>query len=123
MKYFTRARTSPPEDTAKDIKEILTLVQPQLRKVDEAIQVQAGKFDDAISGYVAYALESTGKRLRPALALLVGGATCRDVGEAAASAGITLHGLALEAASLEQAFMALTHDASEFATADEKVSR
>ena len=75
MKYFTRARTSPPEDTAKDIKEILALVQPQLRKVDEAIQVQAGKFDDAISGYVAYALESTGKRLRPALALLVGGAT------------------------------------------------
>ena len=75
MKYFTRARTSPPEDTAKDIKEILALVQPQLRKVDEAIQEQAGKFDDAISGYVAYALESTGKRLRPALALLVGGAT------------------------------------------------
>ena len=75
MKYFTRARTSPPEDTAKDIKEILALVQPQLRKVDEAIQLQAGKFDAAISGYVAYALESTGKRLRPALALLVGGAT------------------------------------------------
>ena len=75
MKYFTRARTSPPEDTAKDIKEILALVQPQLRKVDEAIQEQAGKFDAAISGYVAYAVESSGKRLRPALALLVGGAT------------------------------------------------
>ena len=75
MKYFTRARTSPPEDTAKDIKEILALVQPHLKKVDETIQDQANKFDPAIAGYVAYALESTGKRLRPALALLVGGAT------------------------------------------------
>ena len=75
MKYFTRVWTSPPEDTAKDIKEILSLVQPHLRKVDEAIQVQAGQFEPAIAGYVAYALESSGKRLRPALALLVGGAT------------------------------------------------
>ena len=75
MNYFTRVSTSQSEDTSKGIKEILSLVRPDLQKVDEAIHVQASQFDEAISGYVAYALESSGKRLRPALALLVGGAT------------------------------------------------
>ncbi|MEI8341679.1 MAG: polyprenyl synthetase family protein, partial [Verrucomicrobiota bacterium] len=35
----------------------------------------AKEFDPAVEGYVAYACESNGKRLRPALALLSGGAT------------------------------------------------
>ncbi len=75
MNYFTRVSTSQPEETSKGIKEILSLVQSDLQKVDEAIHLQASQFDEAISGYVAYALESSGKRLRPSLALLVGGAT------------------------------------------------
>ncbi len=58
-----------------DIKEILLLVEPHLRAVDRAIQQQTEQFDPAIAGYVSYALGSSGKRLRPALALLVGGAT------------------------------------------------
>lgn len=57
------------------MKDILALVEPHLREVDAAIQRQCEAFDPAISGYVAYALGSSGKRLRPALALLVGGAT------------------------------------------------
>ena len=36
---------------------------------------QARTFDPAVEGYVSYACESSGKRLRPALALLAGGAT------------------------------------------------
>jgi octaprenyl-diphosphate synthase len=75
VNYFTRVSTSQPEETSKGIKEILSLVQSDLQIVDEAIHVQASQFDEAISGYVAYALESSGKRLRPSLALLVGGAT------------------------------------------------
>jgi octaprenyl-diphosphate synthase len=75
VNYFTRVSTSQPEETSKGIKEILSLVRSDLQKVDEAIHLQASQFDEAISGYVAYALESSGKRLRPALALLVGGAT------------------------------------------------
>lgn len=75
MNYFTRVSTSQSEETSKGIKEILSLVQSDLQKVDEAIHLQASQFDEAISGYVAYALESSGKRLRPSLALLVGGAT------------------------------------------------
>jgi octaprenyl-diphosphate synthase len=75
VNYFTRVSTSQPEETSKGIKEILSLVQSDLQTVDDAIHVQASQFDEAISGYVAYALESSGKRLRPSLALLVGGAT------------------------------------------------
>src|SRR5207253_8944605 len=36
---------------------------------------QAAAFDPALEGYVVYALGSRGKRLRPLLALLAGGAT------------------------------------------------
>jgi octaprenyl-diphosphate synthase len=43
--------------------------------VEERIRGQAKAFDPAVEGYVAYAIESHGKRLRPALALLAGGAT------------------------------------------------
>ena len=68
MNYFTRVSTSQPEETSKGIKEILSLVRSDLQKVDEAIHLQASQFDEAISSYVAYALESSGKRLRPALA-------------------------------------------------------
>jgi octaprenyl-diphosphate synthase len=43
--------------------------------VEERIRQQARAFDPAVEPYVAYAIESHGKRLRPALALLAGGAT------------------------------------------------
>src|SRR5262249_11784782 len=39
------------------------------------IAQQASAFDPAIEGYVVYAVGSRGKRLRPLLALLAGGAT------------------------------------------------
>ena len=50
-------------------------VQPQLDEVDRRIAAQASAFDPAIEGYVSYALGSGGKRLRPLVALLSGGAT------------------------------------------------
>ncbi len=37
--------------------------------MEERIRAQAREFDPAVEGYVAYACESSGKRLRPALAL------------------------------------------------------
>jgi octaprenyl-diphosphate synthase len=51
------------------------LVQPQLDEVEARISQQAAAFDPAIEGYVSYAVGSRGKRLRPMLALLSGGAT------------------------------------------------
>ena len=66
-------------DTTKDksaaLKGTFELINSQLYSVEERIRQQARAFDPAVEGYVAYAIESHGKRLRPALALLAGGAT------------------------------------------------
>lgn len=50
-------------------------VQSQLEEVENRIARQAAAFDPAVEGYVAYAIGGRGKRLRPLLALLSGGAT------------------------------------------------
>ena len=63
-----RSRSGPLARVAK-------LVQPQLEEVEKRIAQQASAFDPAIEGYVAYATGGRGKRLRPLLALLAGGAT------------------------------------------------
>lgn len=57
------------------LQSSLELINAQLYSVEERIRQQARAFDPAVEGYVAYAIESHGKRLRPALALLAGGAT------------------------------------------------
>ena len=57
------------------LKHTFELINSELYAVEERIRAQARAFDPAVEGYVAYALESTGKRLRPALALIAGGAT------------------------------------------------
>lgn len=59
----------------KEIKATFELINAPLYSVEERIRAQAREFDPAVEGYVAYACESSGKRLRPALALLSGGAT------------------------------------------------
>ena len=51
------------------------LVRTEVLKVEQAIQEQARAFDPALEGYVSYVCKSSGKRIRPALALLAGGAT------------------------------------------------
>lgn len=57
------------------LARVTQTVQTQLDEVEARIAQQAGEFDPAIEGYVAYAIGSRGKRLRPLLALLSGGAT------------------------------------------------
>jgi octaprenyl-diphosphate synthase len=57
------------------LKETFELINSELYAVEERIRAQSRAFDPAVEGYVAYAVESSGKRLRPALALLAGGAT------------------------------------------------
>lgn len=78
MKSFT---TLGPKDTvippaaAKSIQHTFELINAQLYSVEERIRHQARAFDPGVEGYVAFAIESSGKRLRPALTLLAGGAT------------------------------------------------
>lgn len=80
MKNFTKSE-SPATDVPNRVDKTASLkttfepINAQLYAVEERIRAQARAFDPAVEGYVAYAIESNGKRLRPALALLAGGAT------------------------------------------------
>jgi len=56
------------------LTRVARLVQPHLEQVEARIAQQAAAFDPALEGYVVYAVGSRGKRLRPILALLAGGA-------------------------------------------------
>jgi len=51
------------------------LVRPELERVEQAIREQVHAFDPAVEPYVAYVCDTSGKRIRPALAILSGGAT------------------------------------------------
>lgn len=55
--------------------QALELINPHLYSVEERIRAQARVFDPAVEGYISYVCDKGGKRLRPALALLAGGAT------------------------------------------------
>ena len=59
----------------KEIQAAFKLIADPLTSVEERIRAQARAFDPAVEDYVAYACESSGKRLRPALTLLSAGAT------------------------------------------------
>jgi len=56
-------------------RKTFELINTHLYSVEERIRAQARAFDPAVEGYVDYVCNSSGKRLRPALALLAGGAT------------------------------------------------
>ena len=60
---------------AGPLSRVFAPVQAQLDEVDRRISAQTAAFDPAIEGYVAYAIGGGGKRLRPLVALLSGGAT------------------------------------------------
>ena len=63
------------ESAAGLLTRVSQPVQPQLDEVDRRIAAQTAAFDPALEGYVAYAIGGGGKRLRPLVALLSGGAT------------------------------------------------
>ena len=72
---FARNLGATKSDAAGNIKKSLELINAQLYSVEERIAQQARAFDPAVEPYVSYAMREHGKRLRPALALLAGGAT------------------------------------------------
>jgi octaprenyl-diphosphate synthase len=53
-----------------DLKRQLGTIKGHLEQIEERIRFQEQEFDPGISGYVSYALDSNGKRIRPALVLL-----------------------------------------------------
>ncbi len=76
VKNFTKLELpAMGSDLGAAFKQTFELINPHLYTVEERIRQQARAFDPAVEGYVAYAISSGGKRIRPALALLAGGAT------------------------------------------------
>ena len=80
MEFSARSRQKRTGLTAiaspvGSLAQVARLVQPHLEKVEIRIAQQAAAFDPAIEGYVTYSVGGRGKRLRPLLALLAGGAT------------------------------------------------
>ncbi len=65
-------------------------LRPDLEAVEELIFQQAAAFDPGVEGYISYLLESGGKRIRPALALLAGGATAGEPHEGHHRLGVIL---------------------------------
>jgi octaprenyl-diphosphate synthase len=68
---------SPAKREATDLIALLDPIAPSLRRVDEVLMDQVRGFDAGVADQVRYVLGVAGKRLRPALALLAGGATGR----------------------------------------------
>lgn len=74
VEVFTRSpAVSAP--SAGPLAAVAATVQPQLDEVEAKIKEQAAEFDPAVEGYVTYAIGGQGKRLRPLVTLLTGGAT------------------------------------------------
>jgi ABC-2 type transport system ATP-binding protein len=79
-----------------------------------AVRVRSPRLDD-----LRRALAAQGMTVEDADgALLVTGAPIEQIGETAAAAGVTLHELAAQAGSLEEAYMQLTGQAVEFTAHD-----
>lgn len=57
------------------MKSFMEPIRDELNQVESRLRAQVDAFDPGLTGYVEYAAESSGKRLRPALVLIAGGAT------------------------------------------------
>ncbi len=82
VKNFTRwsSKEIDPRSNAA-FAEAIELIGPDLYSVEERIHEQSKAVDAGIEHYFEYAIGGSGKRLRPALALLSGGATGRIVSD------------------------------------------
>jgi octaprenyl-diphosphate synthase len=63
-------RAFPTLTQKLNLQRQLNTIKPDLEIIEERLRFQVQEFDPGISGYVSYALDSNGKRIRPALVLL-----------------------------------------------------
>ena len=69
------ATSSRKSLSERNLSDLLEPVAAELPRVEMALARQVGSFDPRLGDYIQYILGGTGKRLRPSLALLAGGAT------------------------------------------------
>ena len=74
-------RAFPSLTQKLDLRRQYGVIQPDLDAIEERLKFQVQEFDPGISGYISYALESSGKRIRPALVLLTAHATGKSAPE------------------------------------------
>ncbi|MEM7396484.1 MAG: polyprenyl synthetase family protein, partial [Verrucomicrobiota bacterium] len=75
MNFFTRLANQHNMLTEREQSERpFEAIRPFLNQVDQEIRNQAECFDPSIRGYLEYLFDASGKHIRPALALCVGGA-------------------------------------------------
>ena len=74
-------RAFPTLTQKLDLREQLGTIKPELEIVEERLRFQVQEFDPGISGYVSYALDSNGKRIRPALVLLAAHASGKSAAQ------------------------------------------
>src|SRR6059036_1801970 len=75
------------ESGVDHLLRLLDPIAPELARVETALAKQVRGFDPGITDYVHYVLGVAGKRLRPTLALLAGGATGK-IGEEHITLGV-----------------------------------
>ena len=83
MKNFTKSAPPP------GLQFPFQLIADRMVSVESQIRSQSAAFDPAVTGYVEYVLGTSGKRIRPALSLLAGGA-CGGAGEDHEKLGVVL---------------------------------
>jgi octaprenyl-diphosphate synthase len=71
------AGVEPAAHSGQNLADLLEPIAAELPRVEAALACQVQGFDHRLGDYIQYVLGGTGKRLRPSLALLVGGATGR----------------------------------------------
>ncbi len=77
--------------TKKEITQgSLEKIKPHLAQVESSIVDQAKAFDPAVEGYIRYLLDTGGKRIRPSLAILAGGAVAGEPTEDHRQLGLIL---------------------------------
>jgi octaprenyl-diphosphate synthase len=72
---LSAATSSLTSLSERNLSDLLEPVAAELPRVEMALASQVGSFDPRLGDYIQYILGGTGKRLRPSLALLAGGAT------------------------------------------------
>src|SRR2546422_2727745 len=75
MGVAVNSSSSSASPKPSGLLKLLDPIGSQLALVEEALADQVGAFEAGVSDCVHYVLGGTGKRLRPSLALLAGGAT------------------------------------------------
>lgn len=78
LKKLTHAEIEsafPTLSTKLDLQRHFQLIAPDIAAIEDRIRFQAREFDPGIVGYIEYACDSQGKRIRPALCMLAARAT------------------------------------------------